>query len=94
MAETIERAERAADFADRRARDADRISRGMIGIALGLAGLLIAGQITINVQVNGLVDDVREIRARVDGLAVAVDELAVEVATMRGLLTQEVPPGQ
>ena len=66
MAETTERAERAADLADRRARDADRISRWMIGIALALAGLLIAGQITINVQVNGLVDEVREIRAALD----------------------------
>ena len=63
MSETVERAERAADFADRRARDADRISRWMIGIALALAGILIAGQITLNVQVNGLVSQVSEIRA-------------------------------
>ncbi len=63
MSETVERVERAADFADRRARDADRISRRMIGIALALAGILIAGQITLNVQVNGLVSQVSEIRA-------------------------------
>ena len=63
MTESAERAERAADFADRRARDASRDARWMVGIALGLAGLLIAGQITLNVQVNAIARDLATLTA-------------------------------
>ena len=68
----VDLANRAADYADRRARDADRIGRWTVGIVLGIVAILVASQITLNVQVRDVAAAVERLSDRMAAVEAAV----------------------